>query len=106
MSDSQLAVQIVQLTRSFDSLVAVDHLDLEIASGQIFGLLGPNGAGKSTTVKILTTLLEPTSGSASVAGFDVRRHPVEVRRRIGYIPQLVSADGALTATENMTLSGR
>ena len=84
------------LTRRFKSLVAVDHLDLTIESGVIFGLLGPNGAGKSTTIKMLTTLLPPTSGSATVGGFDVVRRPAEARRRMGYVPQLVSADGALT----------
>lgn len=77
-----------------------------MAKGQIFGLLGPNGAGKSTTIKILTTLLRASSGGAEVAGFDVTTSPVEVRRRIGYVPQLLSADGALTARENLTLSAR
>ena len=100
------AVKTVQLTRFFGALAAVDHLDLTIPSGQIFGLLGPNGAGKSTTIKMLTTLLQPSSGSAFVAGFDVAADPVGVRRRIGYVPQLLSADGALTARENMTLSAR
>jgi ABC-2 type transport system ATP-binding protein len=96
----------LQLTRYFGSLAAVDHLNLEIPQGQIFGLLGPNGAGKTTTIKMLTTLLAPTSGSAYVAGFNISSEPVEVRRRIGYVPQLISADGALTAFENMTLSAR
>jgi ABC-2 type transport system ATP-binding protein len=94
------------LTRRFDALVAVDHLDLDVAAGTIFGLLGPNGAGKSTTIKMLTTLLPPTAGRASVAGFDVARQPREVRRHIGYVPQLLSADGGLTAYENLLLSAR
>jgi ABC-2 type transport system ATP-binding protein len=92
------------LTRRFDDLVAVDHLDLTVEAGTIFGLLGPNGAGKSTTVKMLTTLLPPTAGSAQVAGWDVVREPTRVRRAIGYVPQLVSADGGLTGTENLELS--
>ena len=100
------AVRTSQLTRFYGTLAAVDHLDLTILPDQIFGLLGPNGAGKSTTIKMLTTLLEPSSGSAFVAGFDVAADPVNVRRRIGYVPQLLSADGALTARENMTLSAR
>jgi ABC-2 type transport system ATP-binding protein len=92
------------LTRRFDDLVAVDHVDLTVEAGAIFGLLGPNGAGKSTTVKMLTTLLPPTSGSAQVAGWDVVRDAVRVRRAIGYVPQLVSADGGLTGAENLALS--
>ena len=87
-------------------LVAVDHLDLAVEQGLIFGLLGPNGAGKSTTIKMLTTLLPITSGYARVAGFDISRQAANVRRRIGYVPQLLSADGALTGTENLTLSAR
>jgi ABC-2 type transport system ATP-binding protein len=98
------AITTIALTRRFDALVAVDHLELSIAPGTIFGLLGPNGAGKSTTIKMLTTLLPPSSGSAHVAGFDVSREPARVRRAIGYVPQLVSADGGLTGIENMALS--
>jgi len=94
------------LTRRFGELIAVDHLDLAIDQGIIFGLLGPNGAGKSTTIKMLTTLLPPSSGRAVVAGYDVQRQPAEVRRHIGYVPQLVSADGALTGHENLTLSAK
>jgi len=95
-----------QLTRVFGELVAVDHLNLVVPRGLIFGLLGPNGAGKSTTIKMLTTLLPPTSGHARVAGFDVERQASQVRRRIGYVPQLLSADGNLTGAENLSLSAR
>jgi ABC-2 type transport system ATP-binding protein len=102
----QPTIVTASLTRRFDALVAVDHLDLQIEAGVIFGLLGPNGAGKSTTVKMLTTLLPPSSGSALVAGHDIVREPAEVRRHIGYVPQLVSADGALTGFENLRLSAR
>jgi len=94
------------LTRRYDTVLAVDGLDLEVRQGVIFGLLGPNGAGKTTTIKMLTTLLPPTSGAAWVAGFEVATHPRDVRRRIGYVPQMVSADGALTARENLVLSAR
>ena len=100
---SGLAVETVQLTRSFGDFVAVDHLDLAIPAGTIFGLLGPNGAGKSTTIKMLTTLLPPTGGTARVAGFDVVRQPAAVRRRVGYVPQFLSADGALTGYENLLI---
>jgi ABC-2 type transport system ATP-binding protein len=100
------SVDIRDLTRRFGDLVAVDHATVAIEQGEIFGLIGPNGAGKSTLIKMLTTLLPPSSGSATVAGFDIVRQPAEVRRRIGYVPQLLSADGSLTGYENMLLSAR
>ncbi|EZI30097.1 ABC transporter ATP-binding protein [Pseudomonas extremaustralis] len=100
------AISISQLRKCFDHVAALEGLDLQVAHGCIFGLLGPNGAGKSTAIKMLTTLLDPTSGSATVAGFDIARQPVEVRRHIGYVPQMLSADGALTAIENLNLSAR
>ena len=104
VSTKSAVVTTTHLSRRFDTVLAVDRLDLSIDSGTIFGLLGPNGAGKSTTIKMLTTLLPPTSGDAQVAGFDIVREPAQVRRAIGYVPQLVSADGALTGAENLALS--
>lgn len=98
------AIRTLGLTRRFGEITAVNDLSLEVAYSEIFGLLGPNGAGKSTTIKMLTTLLEPTSGTAEVAGYDVAKAPSEVRRRIGYVPQALSADGALTGEENLILS--
>jgi ABC-2 type transport system ATP-binding protein len=100
------AVRTIGLTCRFGEFTAVDHIDVHVPYGQIFGLLGPNGAGKSTTIKMLTTLLNPTSGTALVAGFDVAKASAEVRRRIGYVPQMLSADGALTGRENLTLSAK
>ncbi len=100
------AVVTQQLTRRFGTRTAVDRLSLTIAPGRIFGLLGPNGAGKSTTVKMLTTLLPPSEGTAQVAGFDIVTAPALVRRSIGYVPQLISADAALTGEENLRLSAR
>ena len=91
------------LTRRFGGLTAVDTVDISVQEGEIFGLLGPNGAGKSTTLKMLTTLLPPTSGTATVAGFDVVHQAANVRRVIGYVPQLLSADGALTGYENLLI---
>jgi ABC-2 type transport system ATP-binding protein len=91
------------LTRRFGSLTAVDALMIKVEAGEVFGLLGPNGAGKTTVIKMLTTLLPPTSGSACVAGFDIIDRPAEVRRNIGYVPQLISADGTLTGYENLLL---
>ena len=92
-----------QLTRRFGPLAAVDELNISVKDGEIFGLLGPNGAGKTTTLKMLTTLLPPTSGTALVAGFDIVHQARSVRRRIGYVPQLLSADGALTGYENLLM---
>lgn len=97
------AVETIQLTRRFGPLVAVDGLTLTVPAASIFGLLGPNGAGKSTTIKMLATLLPPSSGAARVAGFDILRQPYGVRRHIGYVPQVLSADGALTGYENLLL---
>ena len=101
-----VAVQAFALTRKFGDLTAVDQVTLTIDQGEIFGLIGPNGAGKSTLIKMLTTLLPPTSGSATVAGYDIVAQPAEVRRHIGYVPQLLSSDGSLTGYENMLLSAR
>jgi ABC-2 type transport system ATP-binding protein len=81
----------------------VDSLTLSVEAGEVFGLLGPNGAGKSTVIKRLTTLLPPTSGTATVAGFDIVRQSGDVRRVIGYVPQLISADGSLTGFENLLI---
>jgi len=100
------AVETFGLSRSFGEILAVDRLDLIVQGDEVFGLLGPNGAGKTTTIKMLTTLLPPTSGRASVAGYDVVAEPAAVRRSIGYVPQLLSADGQLTGRENLTLSAR
>jgi ABC-2 type transport system ATP-binding protein len=100
------AIETSQLTRQFGHLTAVDHIELQVFHGEVFGLLGANGAGKSTVIKMLTTLLPPTSGSAGVGGFDIVQSPDEVRRCIGYVSQLVSADGALTGFENLRLSAK
>jgi len=81
----------------------VDHLDLAVGAGEIFGLLGPNGAGKSTVIRMLTTLLPPTSGRAAIAGQDVASRATQVRRAIGTVPQLLSADGNLTGYENLLI---
>jgi ABC-2 type transport system ATP-binding protein len=91
------------LTRCFNGHTAVEALTIAVEVGEVFGLLGPNGAGKTTTIKMLTTLLPPTSGTASVAGFDIVRQAREVRRVIGYVPQLVSADGSLSGYENLLI---
>src|SRR5438132_8873887 len=100
------AIDNVGLTRRFGDLIAANHVTLHIPYGAIFGLLGPNGAGKTTTIKMLTTMLDPTEGTASVAGFDIVKTPSKVRRMIGYVPQMLSADGGLTGWENLALSAK
>ena len=100
------AIETRSLTRRFGTLTAVDALSLTVQPGEVFGLLGPNGAGKTTTIKMLITLLPVTSGSATVAGHDIVSDQRLVRRSIGYVPQLLSSDGALTARENLDTSGR
>jgi ABC-2 type transport system ATP-binding protein len=100
------AIQIRNLTRRFDDLVAVDSVSIDIRPGEIFGLLGPNGAGKTTIISMLATMLLPTSGSATVNGFDVEKDPDNVRRSIGIVFQDQSLDEELTAWENMDFHGR
>jgi ABC-2 type transport system ATP-binding protein len=95
-----------ELTKVFPGDIrAVDGIDFEVKEGEIFAFLGPNGAGKTTTIKMLNTLIVPTSGSATVAGLDVMKNPGEVRKRIGYVAQDVGVDEHATGKENLTLYG-
>ncbi len=98
---TELGIQTVGLRMVFGDLVAVAGLDLEVRRGEIFGLLGPNGSGKTTTIRMLTGLLEPTSGSALVAGIDVIASPERVRQRIGYMSQRFGFYEDLTIQENI-----
>jgi ABC-2 type transport system ATP-binding protein len=91
------------LTRRFGELTAVDDLNISVDEGEIFGLLGPNGAGKTTAIKMIITLLPPTGGRASVGDFDLAHDPSKIRRLIGYVPQILSADGTLTGRENLMI---
>jgi ABC-2 type transport system ATP-binding protein len=100
-SVSAPAVSIQRLTKRFGDFVAVRDVSLQVARGEIFGFLGPNGAGKSTTIRILCGLLEPTEGSATVAGFDVARQPEQVKQSIGYMSQKFSLYDDLTVAENI-----
>ncbi len=96
--------QVIQtdgLTRRFKNVTAVDGLDLTVRRGEIFGLLGPDGAGKTTTIRMLCAIMHPTAGSARVAGFDTRKEPEEIKKRIGYMAQQFSLYGDLTVVENL-----
>ena len=94
------------ITREFNGLTAVDHVDLQIEKGELFGLLGPNGAGKTTLIHMLCTILPPTEGTAKVAGFDVGKKPDSVRASIGIVFQDPSLDNRLTGKENLDFHGR
>jgi ABC-2 type transport system ATP-binding protein len=100
------AIRTRELTKRFGVCLAVDRVSLDIAPQESVGLLGPNGAGKSTLIKMLTTLLPPTSGRGWVTGLDIGREAAQVRGAIGYVPQMLSADGALTGYENLLTSAR
>ena len=102
---SESAITITNLTKRFDDITAVDNLSLEIGWGELFGILGPNGAGKSTVVNILSTLLDPTDGSATIDGHDVEYDPERVRDTIGVCPQQPAFYSYLTGDENIKLMG-
>ncbi|MDQ4131727.1 MAG: ATP-binding cassette domain-containing protein [Actinomycetota bacterium] len=100
------AIEVQGVRKRFNDVVALDGIDLEVAKGAVFGLLGPNGAGKTTTVRVLTTILAPDAGRASVLGHDVVREPQAVREVIGLAGQFAAVDGNLTGAENLQLIGR
>jgi ABC-2 type transport system ATP-binding protein len=97
------AIEVIEITKCFGSFCAVKELSFTVEHGEIFGLLGPNGAGKSTLIRMLTTLLPPTSGTARINGFDVIKEANKVRSNIGVIPQAMTSDLDLTAAENMNI---
>jgi len=101
MSTSTNSVEVKDLYKKFGKFTAVDHINFYIPEGEIFGLLGPNGAGKSTTIRMLCGLLLPDGGSASVLGYDVRKDPEEIKKRIGYMSQKFSLYNDLTVLENL-----
>jgi ABC-2 type transport system ATP-binding protein len=102
----ELAVLVDDLVVSFGEVQAVRGVSFAVEAGESFGLLGPNGAGKTTTIRVLTSLLKPTDGRALVFGNDVVRDGLAIRRMLGYIPQAISIDGALTARENLEFYAR
>jgi ABC-2 type transport system ATP-binding protein len=102
----EVVIRAEQLTKRYGANLAVDHIDLEVAAGEIVGILGPNGSGKTTTILMLLGLTEPTGGRAMVAGFDPLRDPHEVKRRVGYMPDQVGFYDGLSARDNLAYTGR
>ena len=99
-------IEAKSLFKNYNSLIAVDGIDLNIASGQVFGFLGPNGAGKSTVIKLLTTLIQPTKGKVSVLGIDSRKNPLEIRKKIGYMPEHDCIPNKMTGVEFLIEMGQ
>jgi ABC-2 type transport system ATP-binding protein len=100
------AVKVQNLTKHYEDVKAVDHISFEVKKGEIFGFLGPNGAGKTTTIRILTGLIKPDEGTASVAGFDVLKNPIKAKQRIGVVPEVSNAYIDLSAWDNLMLIGK
>jgi ABC-2 type transport system ATP-binding protein len=101
-----MAIRTEGLTKRYGDFTAVDGLDLEVGFGEVFGLLGPNGAGKTTTILMLLGLTERSDGAAEVLGLDPARHPLEVKRQVGYLPDEVGFYGGLTGRQNLRFTGR
>jgi ABC-2 type transport system ATP-binding protein len=97
------AIQVIDIVKRFGNFTAVNGVSFEVAEGEIFGLLGPNGAGKSTLIRMMTTLLDITDGTAIIEGADVRKDPNRARRSMGVIPQAMTSDGDLTVWENLSI---
>ncbi len=105
MMNNEPIIQTMNLSRSFGEILAVDRISISINKGEVFGLLGPNGAGKTTTVRMLAALLEPTSGEAYVAGFQIGKEDQKIRRKIGLLPEAPGLYDALTAEQNLAFYG-
>src|SRR5207248_3712903 len=99
-------IKVEGLTKRYARTVAVDNISFEVEKGQIVGFLGPNGAGKTTTMRVLTCFLPPTTGTCNVAGFDVLEHPLEVKKRIGYLPETPPLYPEMEVTEYLTFVGK
>ena len=103
--ENETIIKTEQLTKRFGPVVAVDHLDLAIKKGEIFGLVGPDGAGKTTTLRMLAAIMDPTAGNAAIAGYDLRRQPERIKEHIGYMAQQFALYGDLTVLENINFFG-
>lgn len=102
MNGTEAIIKTDNLTKQFSSLVAVNHLNLEIKQGEIFGLVGPDGSGKTTTMRMLSAIMDPTAGQATIAGFDLRQQPERIKEHIGYMAQQFALYGDLTVLENIS----
>src|SRR6266849_5724848 len=103
---TEVVIKAEALTKRYGATLAVDHIDIAVDAGEIVGILGPNGSGKTTTILMLLGLTEPTSGHAEVAGFDPLRQPLEVKRRVGYLPDQIGFYDGLSARDNLTYTAR
>ena len=99
------AVKVENLSKRFNSFIAVDNISFEVKQGEIFGLLGPNGAGKTTTIRILTGILRPTNGKALIGNYDIQKKPLEAKQLMGIVPEMANAYGDLSAMRNLLLMG-
>src|SRR5690349_25166932 len=99
-------IRVSELTKRYARNTAVDHISFEVEKGQIVGFLGPNGAGKTTTMRMLTCFLPPSSGTATVAGFDVLAQPLEVKKRIGYLPEMPPIYPEMATSEYLRFVGK
>src|SRR5207253_5131114 len=99
-------IRVQEITKKYARNLAVDHISFEVQKGEIIGFLGPNGAGKTTTMRMLTCFLPPSAGSATVAGFDVLEQPLEVKKRMGYLPETPPLYPEMAKTEYLTFVGK
>jgi ABC-2 type transport system ATP-binding protein len=100
------AIEAKNLTKKYDKLLAVDHINFEAKKGQIFGFLGPNGAGKTTTIRMLTGISKPTEGTATIMGHDIQRHPIEAKEQMGIVPDVSNIYNELSAWDNLIFTGK
>jgi len=98
-------IKVENLTKKFNNFTAVDNISFEVASGELFGLLGPNGAGKTTTIRMLTGVLTPTEGTASIEQYDIQKNPLEAKQLLGIVPEMANAYVDLSALGNLLLIG-
>jgi ABC-2 type transport system ATP-binding protein len=100
------AIEAKNLTKKYDKLLAVDHINFEAKKGEIFGFLGPNGAGKTTTIRMLTGISKPTDGTATIMGHDIQRHPIEAKEQMGIVPDVSNIYNELSAWDNLIFTGK
>jgi len=100
------AIETKNLTKYYDKLLAVDHINFEAKKGEIFGFLGPNGAGKTTTIRMLTGISKPTEGTATVMGYDIQRHPIQAKEQMGIVPDISNIYNELSAWDNLVFTGK